>query len=511
MRPPLSYISRTVLIVIAVGAVAVSVHQSQYWIDALGAVRAPLLMIATAAFALGLVFAALRAKAPVAQRLALEIVTLVFVLIAVEFCIISVRPATWTADPVARESLQSEGFATKLGIDFDSRTASEVVNDLRAEGVDALPGIGRGWARRPEVRSQLAPDFYPLSQASNATIVECNENGEYLVYRTDELGFNNPSGLLLGEKRIDIAVVGESHALGHCVKAGRSFVDVIRRAHPRTVNLGLADTRSLSQLASFREYVEPLRPRIVLWVVNPGFAADTEESRDPILVRYLEPGFSQGLIRRQDEVDAAVRHLSPPIRAAGDRALKAEMSRARAERFRRVPKLDQVRQQLGPRHKENVAHPDLSLFSAALQAARVATDAWGGRLLVVVMPEYGLLLGQRPEQVRYESVMRLLHEQALPVIDGAALFRSQEDPTRLFALGAGGHPDAQGHALIAKQVLAELRRQGIGPDDQEAVDVDKRAFDANSKSVRARLRAASRLLSLTFARERDSMELAEAR
>jgi hypothetical protein len=338
-QPAFSYISRTMLMLIAITAAAVGVHQSAHWMHAFGALNAALLMTGAFTFASVLALAAFCAKAPLAKRLALESLMFGFALLTAEFLVVAMRPGSWSADAVARKSLQSEGVAAKLGIHFDSRTATEVVQELRSEGVDALPGIGRGWPRRPEVRAQLAADFFPLSQASNATIVECNEAGRYLVYETDEFGFNNPQGLIRSGK-IDIAVVGESHALGHCVQAGSSFVDVIRRTHPRTANLGLADTRPLSQLASFREYVEPLRPPIVLWVVNPGFAADTKESSDPVLVRYLDPDFSQGLMDRQPEVDAIIRKIAPPLRAESDLALRAELARARAQRFSRVGKLD---------------------------------------------------------------------------------------------------------------------------------------------------------------------------
>jgi len=34
------------------------------------------------------------------------------------------------------------------------------------------------------------PDgLFPLSHASNVSVVECNESGRYLVLHTDELGF----------------------------------------------------------------------------------------------------------------------------------------------------------------------------------------------------------------------------------------------------------------------------------------------------------------------------------
>jgi hypothetical protein len=483
----LTIASRIVLVLAALGCVAAAMHQASYWLWAFGVRTSIALFIAVAAIVCALIFASARAQPRSVQRIACEVVLFVAGLLTVELVLVAARPITWSSNPVARQVLARERIAEKLRRDFDARTTSEVVQSLRAAGIDAVPGIGRGWARQPEVRKRLAPDFYPLSQASGATVVECNEAGEYLIFQTDEFGFNNPRGLL-ASRRVDIAAVGESHTLGHCVPAGHGVVDLIRRAHPHTVNFGLGDTRPLSQLATFREYVEPLRPPIVLWIVNPGFAVDKEEGRDPILVRYLNPAFSQGLLHRQHEVDAAVRSLSAPLQATHDVELRAELERARMNRFNRVPKLTLVREHLGPKHKERVAVPDLALFRESLRLAQAAVTGWGGKLFVVVLPGYGHLLGERPEVVRYEAVMQVLREEHLRIIDAASWFLSLKDPARLYTVGSGSHPNPAGHAALARCILEEI-------------DADKRNSAADSKSVRAGVRTSGELFSRALPRK----------
>ena len=453
------------------------------------------MFVSVGVVATALLLASIRAGPQTARRLAIETIGLAIAVVVVEVALVASMPGTWSNNRVARQVLDREQLAHKLQRNFDSRTHSEVVQSLRETGVDAVPRIDRGWARLPEIREQLGGDFYPLSQASNATVVECNEGGEYLVYRTDEYGFNNPQGLL-ASRRVDIAIVGESHALGHCVAPGHGVVDVIRRAYPRTANLGLADTRPLSQLATLREYVEPLRPPVVLWVVNPGFAVDAEEARDPILARYFDPSFSQHLIQRQDEVDAAVRALSEPLQIEHDRALRMELARARADRFTKVPQLTQVRQRLSPKRSGSVKHLDLANFSRTLQLASRATSSWGGQLVAVVLPSYGHLLGERPEVARYAAVMDVLRAQGLPVIDGAAVFLALEDPARVYTFGSGPQPNAAGHDLLARHILAELRRLHVVPHELEQVDVDRPDHDANRKGVRTGVRTAGEVLSV---------------
>lgn len=490
----LTIASRIVLALAALGCAAAAAHQAPYWWSAFKLHTSIAVFAAAALTVLTLVWAAFRAQSKNAQRLAAEVMLLGFALLIVEIILVAAKPGTWSNNPIARQILDRERLAWKVRRAFDPRTRSEVVTSLRAAGFNAVPGIEAGWVQLDEVRVRLPDGFYPLTQLSFATVVECNEGGQYLIYETDEFGLNNPRGLL-ASGRIDIAAVGESHTLGHCVPAGQGMVDLIRRVHPRTLNLGLGGVRPLTQLAAFREYVEPLRAPVVLWIVNPGFAIDESEARDPILVRYLEPSFSQNLLHRQSEVDAAVRSLTEPLQAKRDLALRAELARARTDRFHSVPKLEQVRQRLGPKPKEVLREPSLSLFRETLRIAHAAAASWGGQLFVVILPGQGHVRGERPEIVRYEAVMNILREERWPVIDGAALFNSLKDPDRVYTFGPGAHPNAEGHALLAGHILAALRGARALPAEVEEVDVDERGSGADSKSVRTGVRAEGELFS----------------
>jgi hypothetical protein len=392
-------------------------------------------------------------RRPLVSRLAAEVALLGAVLVTVEVAVIATRPANSRA--YARDRA-----AAQLGLPFDMRSSSAVVESLRVQGVEALPGIGRDWARMERVQRHLDAEFYPLSHASNSTIVECNESGDFLVYRTDELGFNNPPGLVT-KGHIEVAVVGESFGLGHCVPPGRSAVDLVRRVYPRTANFSMAGTGPLSQLGAFREYVEPLRPPVVLWIVDLGATKlGNEEGDDVKLARYLNPSFSQGLAERQHETDAVVRRLAPAIRAQDDHLAQQEVGRGWVERFSTLYAFSNVRQSLNPvtsRHRQDPP-PDLTLFTRCLHHAQQATAAWGGRLLVLNLPSHAEVIGDEPEALRHRTVVDVVADMRLPLIDGAALFLSHADPAGLFALRTQYHPNEIGHALLAHRILEELDR-----------------------------------------------------
>ena len=166
--------------------------------------------------------------------------------------------------------------ARKAGIHFDRRTRIEVVQDLEATGVDAVPGISPSFVLKSSgkntYKSTLRLDGHellPLGSISDRVTVHCNELGEYTIYKSDDHGFNNPKGHW-ALKPIDVALLGDSFTLGACVPTGKSFAALVADAYPATLNLAADSNGPLLELATLREYLEDVRPRIVVWVYYEG-------------------------------------------------------------------------------------------------------------------------------------------------------------------------------------------------------------------------------------------------
>jgi hypothetical protein len=56
-------------------------------------------------------------------------------------------------------------------------------------------------------------DLYPLAARSLTSTMLGNETGGWIIFKSDEHGFNNPPGTFLN-KTIDIALVGDSFTMG---------------------------------------------------------------------------------------------------------------------------------------------------------------------------------------------------------------------------------------------------------------------------------------------------------
>ena len=441
---------RVLLLGLALVATAVATYRAPLWLERFG-VAGGILIAVLGTGSLALVWVAARQRSLLVRRIAWELLAFGACLLAVETLIAIYRPHVPTAE-AGRQRL-----ARKIGIPFDSRSISRVVADLRAQGVDAFPGIARGWPRIPQVRRELPTGFYPLSHASNASIVECNEDGRYLVYESDEFGFNNPRGLI-ASGHLDIGVVGESYALGHCLPRKQSLVGIIRRKFPHTATFAMAATGPLSGLASFREYIEPLKPSVVVWTVHPFFSDTADDLADPILQRYWDPSFSQNLMERQDETDRYVRAIAIPVQAEADSAAEREIEHAMAGRFWKIPFLPQFRARITNTFFETPhPRPNLGPLVQSLQMARDTAAGWGGQLVVLLLPTYTDVVKRQSNLTeRHELLKKALAQMGVPVVEGVELFRAQRDPAGLFTLRMGNHPTAEGYALLAQHLVTTI-------------------------------------------------------
>ena len=154
-----------------------------------------------------------------------------------------------------------QAAAERAGKRYDGRSKLEVIQDLRRDGFRAYPpALPKLFMGAHPGRNELTP----LGAIANTKTVFCNESGPYMIYHSDEHGFNNPRGIWTGEG-LEIAVVGDSFTQGYCVPQGQDMVSGIREVWPRTLNLGMASNGPLLELAAIREYLPALKPCSSLW------------------------------------------------------------------------------------------------------------------------------------------------------------------------------------------------------------------------------------------------------
>jgi hypothetical protein len=417
-------------------------------------------LIGGALVALLLAVAAVTISRRAARIAAIELIGLYVTLVVVELAITAVAPQ------LPSRRLERQAVARKLGVAFDDRLKSDVVKDLRAGGVDAYPGMSREWPRLPEVKKYVTSDVYWLTQVANARIVECNEGGRFMTYDTDNLGFRNPPGLY-DSGTVEVAAVGSSYTLGHCVPPEQSFMDKVRRAHPHTLNFGVAGSGALTMLATLREYVAPLHPPTVLWLMHPYIAADySEETVDPRLLAYLDPKHTQHLLERRAEIDRMLRKVAIAAQQEMDDHERRMIHDFDSHRWRRFPWLPELRAKLGLQEMmfaETPATGGPGDFAALMREAQAEVHAWGGKFIVVLLPTYPeVVAGQLPQEFTHQRLDAFFARLRIPAVDCVEPFAESRDPASLYTMRVNNHPDAAGHAVLATCVLNAIEGRAQG-------------------------------------------------
>ncbi len=377
----------------------------------------------------------------------------------------------------ARQAAAARGGA------FDERSYSEIVDSVAAVRGEAFPAGAMALLQR-HTRA-TAPPILPFGGVANAAHVLCRESGTQPVYDSDEHGFNNPRGLWALDS-LQVAALGDSFTHGLCVPAESGYVALIRQRYPATLNLGIVGEGPLYELATLREYLPRYRPRAVLWFFYEGNdLSDFEvEKVDPVLPRYREEGFRQGLLERQPLIDSLVRaayreRRAPPPRPAQPVARPSAMRRrARAlyVTLRQTVALGHLtdmysstlREAVGLRARADAAGAaglagrccDLAGFEDVLRRAKATTESWGGTLYFVYMPGYDFYSPphiRQKETRQRDRVLAAARHAGLPVIDLDEAYRAHGDPHSLF-YHPNSHLNPEGQRVVANAILARLAK-----------------------------------------------------
>jgi len=375
----------------------------------------------------------------------------------------------------------------------DRRSKVGVILDLRRESVDAFPTI-------TPLRNAI-PSFPVgnrhitfLSGISNVTTVYCNESGEYLIYESDEYGFRNPRGAWSMDE-FDIALVGDSYTHGACVPEGEDLGSWIRKSYKNTLNLGYGGNDPMLMLAGVREYLAGVRPKVVLWIQADVALDRTNITYNSLILRrYLDdPGFRQGLMRIQPEIDRALRDY------IDKRDLEETRTRKRRTANLQFLKLTEIRHRLGAIAKphKRVEPPmqhnrRIKIYREVLDQAARTVRGWGGQLYFVYIIGGGTLYYSRElrdatasnwrEKCRNgdipapacdpsiisnilnrNRIIEVARSLDLPILDFTRVTDAHPDPRSLLTLGVPNHLGSKGYRFLARTILERLKRDSALP------------------------------------------------
>ena len=403
------------------------------------------LLVLPALAAVALLVAAAQLSTPRRVRLATVVASIVVSLFAANVLVPDVAPPGTTV-----------GATAPKGAPFDRRSTAEVVASLRSQGRPAVPAVYPTnfiLSERGRAALSAAKVGFPLAGISNRPTVFCNESGEYIVYDSDQHGFQNPPDAWAG--RPDIAMVGDSFVHGVCVPPDRNIAGVLRERGRTVLNLGMGSAGPLSALGRIQEYARARAPADVFWFFYEGNDAyDLEvEAKVPTLMAYLTTEKTQEITRHQAEIDHALLAYAEEHRSGAGPStglMRGTWEFLTLRRLRTALSLD------APVELPVPEAPDSGLYGRILAKARDEVASWGGRMHFVYLPAHTRY--KSPDKVApfkvdlVASVRRL----GIPTIDIVEAFEPVPDPLDLFPFRSHGHYVEAGYQLVAEAILRAL-------------------------------------------------------
>ena len=406
-------------------------------------------------FSFGLIFSIFAFYIRSAWKINLA-VTVFFVVLSIYGVEIVLWATGWGSVSINTVKLR-EAEAKKRKLPFDTRTAVGVIEDLRASGVNAWPTITPSRFLQTDGLFSGKKRVYPLGGLSNKRCVYCNESGDWTILNNDEYGFNNPVGLYK-KGLVDVVLVGDSFTHGACVGVGEDITGQLCKIGFKSLNLGIGGNGPLIELATIKEYAEPLQPNVVLWVYYEGNDLENleQEKASHILMRYMEDDFTQNLLERQSEINTV---LTEYVDEEYKQKLLAERQGAYDAPLIRTIKLYRLRTLLKSEPEPEPEPEPEALFSGILTSAKKRVNKWGGTLYFVYLPEWQRYAENKDENFNYRNdVLEIVRDIGIPVIDFHEVLGSHLDPLSLFPFRLHGHYTAEGYSLVAKQIANRLTK-----------------------------------------------------
>ncbi len=350
-------------------------------------------------------------------------------------------------------------IAQELGVKFDNRSKIELIEDLKKSNINAVPTFFPSQISNTNGFTDYQnATIYPLGGMSNRTTVYNNESGEYLIYKSDRFGFNNPNNEW-DTSQLKWLLVGDSFVHGSAVNPKNNIAGQLRSITGESViNIGMGGNGPLIELASLKEYGEKLKPKRVLWIYYEGNDLDDllREEKNDLLKQYMIDNFSQKLLEKQQHIDKKINEFILNQRIKGD--IRAKMNELGDKtKWLQLNLVKQMIKKYGNSSEfDSTYKKSIVKFSKIISLAKSRVESWGGQLYFVYLPEFY----RYKDQVNHNSfkkkseIKKLIKNLNIQFIDiDKEVFRKESNPKSLFPFEIHGHYNARGYNKVAKTII----------------------------------------------------------
>ena len=322
----------------------------------------------------------------------------------------------------------------------DKRSYAEVYKDLSKNNKSILPTIPPSAFLNFKVGN-----YFPTSLIPNYKVLNCNENGEYIINKNDRYGFNT-NDQTWNEKKIDYILVGDSFAYGYCEKAENNIdgnLKKIQNSKTNIINLGMPGNGPLINLAALREYY-PNNKNVknILWFFYPNDLSDlNNEKNNEILKKYIsDKKFTQNLKERNHTIHEQI-YLDFVYKRYGVSKLS----------FLRLHNLKNFLENLSNQNHTFINEENLNILKKIIyMSSQIDKEA---KFYFIYLPTYENIFKDNYNIDGKKEIFKLVDNLKIHIIDIEQTFKNSKNPKSLFSLHKKiNHYSKKGYSLVAKEI-----------------------------------------------------------
>ena len=292
------------------------------------------------------------------------------------------------------------------------------------------------------------------------------ENGYFPIVYLDDNGFRNDINLS-DINNIDFVLIGDSYAESYSVDSKNTIANTfISKGYP-TICLAKAGNGPLSELATLIEYGEKYKPKYVIWFYCFNDLTNLKiELNSKLLKKYLyKNGFSQSLIKKQEDVDKILKHHNN-LEEQKHHKNNIKFDKQKFS-LKRVLRLFHIRSHLIITKKTyNVAKMDennYDIFELIMKKANRFVNSWNGNLIFVYLPDFNNYgkLWENFEIKRKNTLLKSVNMDSILVIDANTIFDKHSSPLELFPFEQFLHYSEKGYRFLTLQLIKIFKNRKI--------------------------------------------------
>ena len=333
----------------------------------------------------------------------------------------------------------------------DKRTLKKFYKDALKEEKNILPAIPPS----VHLNRRIVEKTLPLSLVSNYGVFNCNENGEFVINKTDRFGFNTDNSSW-DKKDIDFILVGDSFTYGFCEERKNNIDGHIKKISKfkNIINFGMGGNGPLINYATLRDYYpKDKNVKNILWIFHPNDLEDlNNEFSNGTLKKYLnDKFFSQDLIKKDDLKNQINQELiNKRFQIKKFSFLFLQKTRELIENFKK----NKNSSGYSPNNRY-YNDKNLLAFEEIMELALNIDE--NAKFYFVYLAEYQQFFTDNYNFEHKKKILEIVKKLNIPIIDLESSFKKSKNLDILFSIHSRfKHYSSDGYRLAAEHILSSL-------------------------------------------------------